>query len=142
MAYNQSKLASVMFTFELARRLAGTGVTANVLHPGVVNSAFGSEDPSWIFKFLVPLWRPFMKTPRQGAATSIYLASSPEGRGRDGHVLRQRPASDSNRASLDVDAAARLWQVSARLAGLDGPATAEATSPRRSSPGRPPPTSR
>src|SRR6478609_374263 len=75
-AYNQSKLASVMFTFELARRLAGTGVTANVLHPGVVNSAFGAEDPSRIFKIIVPFVRPFMKTPEQGAATSIYLASS------------------------------------------------------------------
>jgi NAD(P)-dependent dehydrogenase (short-subunit alcohol dehydrogenase family) len=75
--YNQSKLASVMFTYELARRLDGTGVTATVLHPGVVNTAFGAEDPSRIFKVIVPFVRPFMKTPEQGAATSIYLASSP-----------------------------------------------------------------
>ena len=75
-AYNQSKLASVMFTYELARHLEGTGVTATVLHPGVVNTGFGAEDPSLIFKVLVPLWRPFMKNPEQGAATSIYLASS------------------------------------------------------------------
>ena len=88
-AYNQSKLASVMFTYELARRLKGTGVTATVLHPGVVNTGFGAEDPSSIFKFIVPLVRPFMKTPQQGAATSIYLASSPEGRGRHRDVLRE-----------------------------------------------------
>jgi NAD(P)-dependent dehydrogenase (short-subunit alcohol dehydrogenase family) len=153
-AYNQSKLASVMFTFELARRLAGTGVTANVLHPGVVNSAFGSEDPSRIFKFLVPLWRPFMKTPRQGAATSIYLASSPEVEGVTGTYFANGRPGTPNRASLDADAAARLWQVSARLAGLEaqrpgadrvedaGPATAGLTSPRRSSPGQKPPTGR
>jgi retinol dehydrogenase 14 len=77
-AYNQSKLADVMFTYELARRLAGTGVTATVLHPGVVRTGFGGEDPSRISKLLVPLWRPFMKTPEDGAATSIYLASSAE----------------------------------------------------------------
>ena len=119
-AYNQSKLASVMFTYELARRLAGTGVTANVLHPGVVNSGFGAEDPSRIFKFLVPFWRPFMKTPQQGAATSIYLASSPEVEGVTGTYFADGRPQTSNRASYDVAAAARLWQVSARLVGLDG----------------------
>jgi NAD(P)-dependent dehydrogenase (short-subunit alcohol dehydrogenase family) len=119
-AYNQSKLASVMFAFELARRLAGTGVTANALHPGVVNSGFGSEDPSRIFKFLVPLWRPFMKTPQQGAATSIYLASSSEVEGVTGTYFASGRPRTTNRASHDVVAAARLWQVSARLVGLDG----------------------
>jgi retinol dehydrogenase 14 len=119
-AYNQSKLASVMFAFELARRLAGTGVTANVLHPGVVNSGFGSEDPSRIFKFLVPLWRPFMKTPRQGAATSIYLASSSEVDGVTGTYFANGRPRTANKASYDIAAAARLWQVSARLVGLDG----------------------
>ena len=115
-AYNQSKLANVMFTFELARRLAGTGVTANVLHPGVVNSGFGAEDPSRIFKFLVPLWRPFMKTPQQGAATSIYLASSPEVEGVTGTYFANGRPRTANKASHDVAAAARLWQVSASSA--------------------------
>ena len=119
-AYNQSKLASVMFTYELARRLAGTGVTANVLHPGVVNSGFGAEDPSRIFKFLVPLWRPFMKTPQQGAATSIYLASSPEVEGVTGGYFANGRPRTANKASHDGAAAARLWQVSSRLVGLDG----------------------
>lgn len=118
-AYNQSKLASVMFAFELARRLAGTGVTANVLHPGVVSSAFGSEDPSLIFKVLVPLWRPFMKTAQQGAATSIYLASSPEVEGVTGTYFADSRPRTANKASHDLAAAARLWQVSARLVGLD-----------------------
>lgn len=119
-AYNQSKLASVMFTYELARRLAGTGVTTNVVHPGVVNSGFGSEDPSRIFKFLVPLWRPFMNTPQHGAATSIYLASSSEVKGVTGTYFAGGRPQTSNKASYDKDAAARLWQVSARLVGLAG----------------------
>ena len=125
-AYNQSKLASVMFTYELARRLAGTGVTANVLHPGVVNSGFGSEDPSRIFKFLVPLWRPFMKTEQQGAATSVYLASSSEVEGVTGTYFANGRPRTANKASHDVAAAARLWQVSARLVGLDGVSAGQA----------------
>ena len=77
-AYNQSKLANVLFTYELARRLGSTPVTANALHPGVVNTSFGAEDPAGIQRLLVPLLRPFMKSPGRGAATSIHLASAPE----------------------------------------------------------------
>jgi retinol dehydrogenase 14 len=117
-AYNQSKLADVMFTYELARRLQGTGVTANALHPGVVRTGFGAEDPSWIYKVLVPLVRPFMKSPQQGAETSIYLASSPEVEGVTGDYFAGHKARRSNKASYDGQAAARLWQVSADLVGL------------------------
>ena len=117
-AYPQSKLASVMFTYELARRLAGTGVTANVLHPGVVNSGFGAEDPSLIFRLLVPLWRPFMKTPQEGAATSVYLASSPEVEGVTGRYFANGRAQASSVVSYDGAAATRLWEVSAGLVGV------------------------
>jgi NAD(P)-dependent dehydrogenase (short-subunit alcohol dehydrogenase family) len=117
-AYNQSKLADVMFTYELARRLEGTGVTATVLHPGVVRTGFGAEDPSRIFKLLVPLWRPFMKTPRDGAATSIYLASSPEVAGVTGMYFADSKPQASNKTSYDEVAAARLWHVNAGLVGL------------------------
>jgi len=117
-AYPQSKLASVMFTYELARRLEGTGVTATVLHPGVVSTRFGSEDPSLIFKVLVPFYRPFMKTPQQGAATSIELASSPKVQGITGTYFANGRPQRSNKASYDEGAAARLWQVSAGLVGL------------------------
>ena len=120
-AYPQSKLASVMFTYELARRLEGTGVTATVLHPGVVRTGFGAEDPGRIFKLLVPLWRPFMKTPQQGAATSIYLASSPKEEGVTGRYFANGRPQTSNKASYDAAAAARLWQVSAGLVGLPAP---------------------
>ena len=121
-AYNQSKLANVMFTYELARRLAGSGLTANALHPGVVDTGFGAEDPSRIYRFLVPLARPFMKTPQRGAATSIYLASSPEVEGITGRYFVDRRARTSSKASYDADAAARLWQVSTGLVGGDGSA--------------------
>jgi retinol dehydrogenase-14 len=117
-AYPQSKLASVMFTYELARRLEGSGVTATVLHPGVVRTGFGAEDPSRIFKLVVPLWRPFMKTPQQGAATSIYLASSAKVEGITGTYFANGKPQSSNKASYDEGAAARLWQISADLVGL------------------------
>lgn len=118
-AYPQSKLASVMFTYELARRLEGTGVTATVLHPGVVNSGFGAEDPGLIFKVLVPLMRPFLKTPAQGAATSVYLASARNVEGVTGKYFANSRLETSNTASYDVDVASRLWQVSAALVGVE-----------------------
>jgi len=117
-AYNQSKLANVMFTYELARRLAGTGVTVTVLHPGVVQTAFATEDPSSFWKVLIPLTRPFMKTPSQGAETPIYLTSSPEVQGVTGAYFANRKPKTSNKISYDAAAAARLWQVSAELTGL------------------------
>src|SRR5450755_4823477 len=83
-AYNQSKLANVMFTYELARRLARTGVTATVLHPGVVRTGFAAEDPSPMWRVFLPLVRLFLKSTRKGAATSIYLAASPEVEGITG----------------------------------------------------------
>jgi NAD(P)-dependent dehydrogenase (short-subunit alcohol dehydrogenase family) len=116
-AYNQSKLANVMFTYELARRLAGTGVTATVLHPGVVRTRFGAEDPSPIYRML-PLVRPFMKSPEKGAATSLYLASSPEVQDVTGRYFANGKPRTSSKLSYDTAAAARLWQVSERLVGL------------------------
>ena len=91
-AYSQSKLANVMFTYELARRLEGTGVTATVLHPGVLRTSFGAEDPVAHFALMIRVARPFMKTPAQGAATPVYLASSPPGGGRHRPILRQGQA--------------------------------------------------
>jgi retinol dehydrogenase 14 len=117
-AYNQSKLANVMFTYELARRLDGTGVTATVLHPGVVRTAFGAEDQAAVFRVMLPLMRPFMKSPEQGAATSVYLASSPDVEGVTGRYFANRKPKTSHRSSYDVAAATRLWQVSDNLVGL------------------------
>jgi retinol dehydrogenase 14 len=117
LAYNASKLANVMFTYELARRLNGTDVTATVLHPGVVSTNFGGEDQAAI-KVILPLMRPFMKTPTAGAATTIHLASSPEVEGVTGQYFANRRPKTSNKASYDTTAVARLWRVSADLVGL------------------------
>ena len=115
-AYAASKLANVMFTYELARRLNGTGVTATVLHPGVVNTNFGAEDQAGI-KVILPLVRPFLKSPAAGAATTIYLASSAQVDGVTGRYFANRKPETSAKASYDTAAAARLWQVSADLVG-------------------------
>jgi NAD(P)-dependent dehydrogenase (short-subunit alcohol dehydrogenase family) len=117
-AYSQSKLANVMFTYELARRLRGTGVTATALHPGVVRTRFGAEDPSPMWRVLLPLIRPFLKTPKKGAATSIYLASSPGVEGISGRYFAKSNPGTSSRSSYDQAAAERLWQISADLVGL------------------------
>ena len=83
-AYNQSKLANVMFTYELSKRLEGTGVTATALHPGMTSTDFSAEDPA--LGLLVSVLRPFMQTPAQGAETPVYLASSPEVEGQIGRA--------------------------------------------------------
>jgi NAD(P)-dependent dehydrogenase (short-subunit alcohol dehydrogenase family) len=117
-AYNQSKLANVMFTFELARRLEGTGVTATVLHPGVVRTSFGQEDSGRWMRLMLPVARPFMKSPEEGAATSIHLASSPSVEGVTGQYFASSRPREASRASYDTGAAARLWEVSAELVDI------------------------
>ena len=114
-AYSQSKLANVMFTYELARRLDGTGVTATVLHPGVVRTGFGAEDQAAYLGVMIGVARLFMKTPAQGADTPIYLASSPQVEGITGRYFVNRKPRTSSKASYDTTAAARLWRVSADL---------------------------
>lgn len=117
-AYSQSKLANVLFSYELAKRLKGTSVTANALHPGLVSTSFGAEDPATIQRVFVPFLRPFMKSPAQGAATSIHLASAPELEQVTGRYFAHSHAKKSSGPSYDQATAARLWQVSADLVGL------------------------
>jgi NAD(P)-dependent dehydrogenase (short-subunit alcohol dehydrogenase family) len=117
-AYNQSKLANVLFTYELARRLQGTSVTANALHPGVVSTSFGAEDPRRIQRLLIPFLRPFMKSPAKGAATSIHVASAPELEHVTGRFFANSKPKRSSKRSYDEVAAGRLWKVSADLVGL------------------------
>ena len=117
-AYSQSKLANVMFTYELARRLEGTGVTATVAHPGVVRTNFGAEDQAAHFAVMTRVARLFMKAPAQGALTPVYLASSPEAEGITGQYYANRKPKTSSNASYDTTAAARLWQASADLTGM------------------------
>jgi retinol dehydrogenase 14 len=117
-AYSQSKLANVMFTYELARRLEGTGVTATVLHPGVVRTSFGAEDQAAHFAVLIRMARPFMKTAAQGAVTPVYLACSPQVEGVTGRYFANRKPKTAAKTAYDTTVAARLWQVSADLADL------------------------
>ncbi len=120
-AYNQSKLADVLFTFELARRLKGTGVTANTLHPGLVRTAFAAEDSSAAWKVMIPLMRPFMKSPARGAETSIYLASSPEVAGVSGVYFSGRKPASVNPIANDPSVAAQLWKANSDLVALTHP---------------------
>ena len=127
-AYNQSKLANVLFTYELARRLAGTGVTANALHPGVVNTSFGADDPGRLQQWLVPLVRPFMRSPTRGAATSVHLASAPELEAVSGRYFVNGREKRSSKRSYNEAAAAWLWRASTDLVGI--PAAAEPSTER------------
>ena len=118
-AYAQSKLANVVFTYELARRLAGTGVTASSLHPGVIATNFGRTAPR-LLRLGMSIARPFMKNPVRGAETSIYLASSPEVEGVSGKYFESCRAVRSSDESYDREVAARLWQVSEELTAASG----------------------
>ena len=117
-AYNQSKLANVLFTYELARRLKGTYVTANALHPGVVRTSFGAEDPGLVQRLFTPLMSPFLKSPAQGAATSIHLASAADLEPVTGRYFVNCKPRRSSERSYDEATAARLWRMSADLVGL------------------------
>lgn len=117
-AYSQSKLAVIMFTNELARRLEGTGVTANSLHPGMVRTNFGAEDQAGWFAVMGRVVLPLLKTPAQGAETSIYLASSPDVAGVTGHFFADRKPKTANKLAYDTEMTGRLWQVSSDLVGM------------------------
>jgi NAD(P)-dependent dehydrogenase (short-subunit alcohol dehydrogenase family) len=115
--YGQSKLCNLYFTYELARRLEGTGVTANALHPGFVATNFGRSDGG-LMSLVMPIAHRFAISPEKGARTIVYLAASPEVEGVSGkYFFEERPVRSSP-ASNDAEAARRLWDVSARLTGL------------------------
>jgi retinol dehydrogenase 14 len=117
-AYSQSKLANVLFTYELARRLEGTGVAVNCLHPGAgVRTNFGSG-VAGIFGFTVRALRPLMISPEKGAETSVYLASSPEVEGLSGRYFVKKAEARSSDMSHDERIARRLREVSAELTSL------------------------
>ena len=112
--YGQSKLANIYFTYELARRLEGTGVTVNALHPGFVATNFAKNN-GWLYRVGMFLMRPFAMNDQQGAATQIYLASSPEVEGITGKYFARKKAVASSNVSYDIAAAQKLWQASEEL---------------------------
>lgn len=116
-AYGDSKLANIMFTYELARRLEGTGVTANTLHPGVVATNFAKNNGP-LSKVAMTLFSPFTISAEQGAQTSIYLASSPDVATVSGQYFAKSAPTKSSAASYDVAAQERLWRLSEQLTGL------------------------
>jgi NAD(P)-dependent dehydrogenase (short-subunit alcohol dehydrogenase family) len=121
--YGESKLANILFTLELARRLEGTGVTANSLHPGTVRTGYGADgDARGFLAFGLMVARPFFLSPAKGARTSIYLASSPDVEGVSGEYFAKCKLAKSRRWARDPEAARRLWQVSEDLVGLTAPA--------------------
>ena len=119
-ANHQSKLADVLFTYELARRLEGTRVTVNCLHPGMVATGLIDKDKDFpvFFKYLYKLSRPLQKSPAKGAETSLYLASSPEVEGISGQYFVNKKIAQSSPESHDPQLAQRLWEVSEKLANL------------------------
>ncbi|HUE47700.1 MAG TPA: SDR family oxidoreductase [Steroidobacteraceae bacterium] len=117
-AYDRSKLANVLFARELARRLAGTGVTVNALHPGVVRSQLFRSGPALLRVLLWSVGRLFMLSPQQGARGSVYLASASELDGESGGYYRGCRRVPPSAAAQSEACAARLWQESARLTGL------------------------
>ncbi|MBC8100347.1 MAG: SDR family oxidoreductase [Armatimonadetes bacterium] len=116
-AYSQSKAANIIFTYELAKRLAGTGVTANSVHPGAVRTNFGSTSDGFLGIFVV-VARPFELSPEQGAQTLIYLASSPEVEGVTGKYYHKKRTLKSNSQTYDPAVQQRLWQVSEQLTNI------------------------
>ncbi|MBC8159786.1 MAG: SDR family oxidoreductase [Roseiflexaceae bacterium] len=116
-AYSQSKLANVMFTYALARRLVGSGVTVNALHPGVVRSGFGSESRNPLFRLAFQAIKQFGISPEQGADTVIYLASNPDIATASGQYFVRRTPKRSSALSYDQAAQERLWALSESLTG-------------------------
>ncbi len=114
-AYRQSKLANILFTYELARRLEGTLVTANCLHPGVIATNIARDMPKAV-SFALKL---FFTGAEKGAETSIYLATSPQVEAVTGKYFADKKEARSNKESYDKEIARRLWEVSAELTGLE-----------------------
>ncbi len=114
-AYSRSKLANVLFTRELARRLEGTGITANALHPGMVATHIWDGAPLWTQPILAIVKKFFMISPATGAEAITYLAASPEIEGKSGLYFDRKHLKEPSSLAQDDEAARRLWEESARL---------------------------
>ena len=115
-AYCRSKLANILFTRELARRLDGSGVTANAIHPGIVATRLARDgDTGWLGNMALKLARPFFNTPEQGARTSIYVASAPELESITGAYFAESLPAPTNKQAIDMVAARRLWDASTEM---------------------------
>lgn len=116
-AYADSKLANILFTRALARRLQGSGVTANCFHPGVVRTGFGRNNKGW-FSLGVKLGGLFMRSPEKGADTLVWLATSPDAASLNGAYVHDRKVARTFGRAQDDTLAANLWTLSEKLTGL------------------------
>lgn len=115
--YGQSKLCNILFTRELARRLAGSGVTVNAVHPGAVATRLGQNNGRWA-QLAIKALSYFFRTPEQGAATTLHVATSPALAGVSGKYFANCREARPSKAAQDDAAAARLWEISARMTGI------------------------
>jgi NAD(P)-dependent dehydrogenase (short-subunit alcohol dehydrogenase family) len=122
-AYGRSKLANILFTYELARRLAGTQVSVNALTPGMVATDIWKKVNRWLTPLISPVMQRIGQTPLEGAQTSIYLATSPEVEGITGKYYANMQPVRSSPESYSLEAARRLWLASLELTGLSDPLT-------------------
>lgn len=117
-AYAQSKLANVLFTYELADRLKGSNVTVNCLHPGAVATQMGINRETGFGTFITRMLKPFFQSPKEGAATSVYLATSEEVKDITGKYFYKKKPIRSSEKSYDKQLAKKLWEHSEELVGL------------------------
>jgi NAD(P)-dependent dehydrogenase (short-subunit alcohol dehydrogenase family) len=115
--YGETKLANILFTTELARRLEGTGVTANCFHPGLVATGFNRNN-GLLMNVAMTLTRPFSRSPEKGAETLVWLADSEEAASETGGYFVDKRRTTPSRAAREPDAASRLWEVSERQTGV------------------------
>jgi NAD(P)-dependent dehydrogenase (short-subunit alcohol dehydrogenase family) len=115
--YGKSKLANIMFTYELAERLRGTGVTANCMHPGSVNTNMGKNERG-VGILLFRAFKPFMRSPKKGADTLVYLAASPDVQGRTGEYFIDREVAIPSEEAYDGALREQLWEASEELTNL------------------------
>jgi NAD(P)-dependent dehydrogenase (short-subunit alcohol dehydrogenase family) len=120
-SYSRSKFCNILFTKELARRLEGTGITANAVHPGGVRTEIAEKDANWYTKLGWIIMKPFMITVEDGAKTSIHLASSADVEGETGGYWVRSKKEWSNRPSQDPELAKALWKKSEELVGHEFP---------------------
>jgi NAD(P)-dependent dehydrogenase (short-subunit alcohol dehydrogenase family) len=116
-AYSQAKLANIIFSYELERRWGDKGITANAMHPGAVSTNFGNEAKP-LFRGLIKIGKPLLKTPEKGADTIVYLATSDDIAEVSGKYFMNRKQVKSNAESYKPETGDRLWRVSEELTGL------------------------
>jgi NAD(P)-dependent dehydrogenase (short-subunit alcohol dehydrogenase family) len=117
--YSKSKLCNILFNRELARRIAGSGVTANALHPGFVATRFG-DDSGGVIRAVLKVAKPIGAiSPEEGAKTILYLASSPEVEGVSGEYFYERKPTTPTAEARKDDDAKRLWEISGQIAGFN-----------------------